>query len=55
VPEGEHLDPATARQLKDNLAKLLEENKSLNKKISTLEEERLILKKAAAYFAREQR
>jgi transposase-like protein len=42
VPEGEHLDPATARQLKDNLAKLLEENKSLNKKISTLEEECLI-------------
>ncbi len=55
VPEGEHLDPATVKQLKDNLANLLEETKRLNKKISVLEDERLILKKAAAYFAKEQR
>ena len=55
APEEQPLDPATAKQLKDNLANLLEETKRLNKKISILEEERLILKKAAAYFAREQR
>lgn len=54
VPETDTIDPTTAKQLKDNLAKLLEENKPLNKKIATLEEERLILKKAA-YFAKEQR
>ncbi len=55
IPEGEYLDPATAKQLKDNLANLLDETKRLNKKITILEEERFILKKAAAYFAKEQR
>jgi len=40
--ETEKIDPATAKQLRDNLAKLLEENKTLNKKIVSLEEERLI-------------
>ena len=49
------IDPTIAKQLKDNLTKLLEENKQLNKKIAILEEERLILKKAAAFFAKEQR
>ena len=39
IPDGEALDPATAKQLKDNLAKLLEENRMLNKKVSSLEEE----------------
>jgi transposase len=55
VSEEDSLDPVTAKQLKENLAKLLEDNRCLNKKISILEEERLILKKAAAYFAKEQR
>ncbi len=53
--EGEPSDPGTIKQLKENLAKLLEDNRQLNKKIAVLEEERLILKKAAAYFAKEQR
>ena len=55
IPEEDNLDPATTKQLKENLARLLEDNRCLNKKISILEEERLILKKAAAYFAKEQR
>lgn len=55
IVEGDNLDPSTIKQLKENLARLLEENRGLNKKISVLEEERLILKKAAAYFAKEQR
>jgi transposase len=49
------LDPTAARQLKENLAKLLEENRRLNKKVADLEEDRAILKKAAMYFARELR
>jgi transposase len=53
--ESESLNPTAAKQLKENLAKLLEDNRSLSKKIAILEEERLILKKAAAYFAKEQR
>jgi transposase-like protein len=53
--EEKLMDPAAVKQLKDNLANLLEETKRLNKKIAVLEEERFILKKAAAYFAREQR
>lgn len=55
APEMDALDPATAKQLKENLAKLLEVNRRLNKKIASLEEDRLILKKSAAFFAREQR
>jgi len=55
ISGGENLDPITVKQLKENLAKLLEDNRCLNKKIAVLEEERLILKKAAAYFAKEQR
>lgn len=55
VSEEKPMDPAAIKQLKDNLINLLEETKRLNKKIAILEEERLILKKAAAYFAREQR
>jgi len=54
IPKEEGLDLNAARQLKENLAKLLEDNRLLNKKIAVLEEERLILKKAAAYFAKEQ-
>jgi transposase-like protein len=46
--EEDSLDPATVKQLKENLAKLLEDNRQLNKKVAVLEEERLILKKAAA-------
>ena len=55
IAEEEDVNPTTLKQLKENLARLLEENRCLNKKISGLEEERLILKKAAAYFAKEQR
>lgn len=55
TPETESLNPTAAKQLKENLAKLLEDNRCLTKKIAILEEERLILKKAAAYFAKEQR
>jgi transposase len=55
TPKGDSLEPATAKQLRENLANLLEDNRLLNKKIAVLEEERLILKKAAAYFAKEQR
>jgi len=55
VSEIDKIDPATAKQLRENLAQLLEENKRLNKKVATLEEDQLILKKAAAFFAREQR
>lgn len=47
IVEEEHLDPSAIKQLKENLARLLEENRCLNKKISVLEDERLILKKAA--------
>lgn len=54
-PDANIMDPAAVNQLKNNLVNLLEETKRLNKKIAVLEEERLILKKAAAYFAREQR
>ena len=53
--EAESLNPNAVKQLKENLAKLLEDNRHLTKKIANLEEERLILKKAAAYFAKEQR
>jgi transposase len=53
--ETDGLNPNAVKQLKENLAKLLEDNRHLTKKIANLEEERLILKKAAAYFAREQR
>jgi len=53
--EEDNSDPSAIKQLKENLARLLEENRDLNKKISVLEEERLILKKAAAYFAKGQR
>lgn len=34
-------------QLRENLAKLLEDNRMLSKKVAVLEEDRLILKKAA--------
>jgi transposase len=53
--EIESLNPNAIKQLKENLAKLLEDNRHLTKKIANLEEERFILKKAAAYFAKEQR
>ena len=38
---------------KVNAAELLAENKSLRKRLSRLEQEKAILKKAAAYFAKE--
>jgi len=36
-----------------NVAEVLAENKSLRKRLSRLEQEKAILKKAAAYFAKE--
>ena len=36
-----------------DVTKLLDENKSLRKRLSRLEQEKAILKKAAAYFAKE--
>jgi len=38
---------------KANAAELLAENKSLRKRLSRLEQEKAILKKAAAYFAKD--
>ena len=43
----------TLESLQSNVVSLMEENRKLNKTIAALLEEKSILKKAAAYFARE--
>ena len=43
----------TMESLQSNVVCLMEENRQLNKTIAALLEEKAILKKAAAYFARE--
>jgi len=43
----------TMDALQSNLVSLMDENRQLNKTITALLEEKSILKKAAAYFARE--
>lgn len=43
----------TLESLQSNVVCLMEENRQLNKTIAALTEEKAILKKAAAYFARE--
>ena len=45
--------PAEAETLKQRVARLEKENEQLRKKNAELEEDRVILKKAAAFFAKE--
>lgn len=48
-----HLTLKGKADIQQDIAKLLEENRSLAKENARLKQEREILKKAAAYFARE--
>ena len=48
---GESTNPATGDPV--NIGLLIDENQSLKKRLARLEQEKAILKKAAAYFAKE--
>lgn len=52
---SKYSSPQTNSKTSGTVEPLYEENKRLKKEISRLTEERDLLKKAAAYFAREQR
>lgn len=53
VAKLKHAVPKTKDQSSQNIEQLLEENRRLNKENARLKQEKEILKKAAAYFARE--
>lgn len=48
---GEFIDATTEKPA--NVGKLVEENQELKRRLARLEQEKAILKKAAAYFAKE--
>ena len=53
VQPSKGTDKPTLETLQSNIVSLMEENRQLNKMNATLLEEKAILKKAAAYFAKD--
>ena len=53
VVKLKHVIPKGKTEIHQDIAKLLEENRTLTKENARLKQEKEILKKAAAYFARE--